>query len=68
MKKLTSLDWITLILVVIGGVNWGLVGAFNFNLVDAIFGSMSFISRLIYILVGISAIYSITMLGKLRKE
>ena len=58
--KFNTLDWVTLILVVVGGLNWGLVGAFDFNLVDAIFG-MSMLSRIIYILVGLSAIYMIWM-------
>ena len=51
------LDIIALILVLIGGLNWGLVGAFNFNLVNAIFGAGSVVSSIVYILVGISAIY-----------
>ena len=57
MGKMNSLDWIALILVIIGGLNWGLVGIINFNLVAAIFGEMSLIARIIYALVGISAIY-----------
>ena len=51
------LDIIALILVLIGGINWGLVGAFNFNFVDAIFSAGSVVSSIVYILVGISAIY-----------
>lgn len=43
-------------LVVIGGLNWGLVGAFDFNLVSAIFGSVSWLETLTYILVGLSAL------------
>ncbi|MFW6131035.1 MAG: DUF378 domain-containing protein [Candidatus Aminicenantaceae bacterium] len=54
MPKIIS--WIALILVVIGGLNWGLVGIFNFNLVSWIFGAMSVVSRIIYILVALSAI------------
>jgi uncharacterized membrane protein YuzA (DUF378 family) len=46
-----------LILLIIGGLNWGLIGLFGFNLVDAIFGTLSAISRIIYLLVGLSAIY-----------
>ena len=53
------IDTITLILVIIGALNWGLIGIFNFNLVDTLFGSMSFLSRLIYILVGVSGVISI---------
>lgn len=47
------------ILLIIGGLNWGLVGFFNWNLVGAIFGPMTFISRLIYALVGIGAVYEV---------
>lgn len=43
-------------LVIIGGLNWGLVGAFDFNLVNAILGSMSWLERLVYVLVGLSAL------------
>lgn len=50
-------DWLTLVLVVVGGLNWGLVGFFGFDLVATIFGQMTLITRLIYALVGLSAIY-----------
>jgi len=56
------IDTIALILVIIGAINWGLVEIFNFNLVDAIFGAMSVISRIIYILVGISGLWAIKLL------
>ncbi|MCI9177004.1 MAG: DUF378 domain-containing protein [Clostridia bacterium] len=55
-------DTIALILVIIGAINWGLVGIFNFNLVDTIFGVMSVISRIIYVLVGISGLWAIKLL------
>ena len=55
--KLSALDWLAMILVVIGGLNWGLVGLLNIDLVAAIFGAMSAISRIVYIVVGVSAIY-----------
>jgi uncharacterized protein len=48
--------WFTLVLLVIGGLNWLLVGLFDFDLVAAIFGEMSALSRVVYVLVGISAI------------
>jgi uncharacterized membrane protein YuzA (DUF378 family) len=51
-----GLYWITLVLLVVGGLNWLLVGLFDFDLVAAIFGDMSAGSRLIYKLVGISAL------------
>jgi uncharacterized membrane protein YuzA (DUF378 family) len=54
-----NLNIITLILVIVGALNWGLVGAFNFDLVAAVFGSMSAVSRVIYSLVGISSIIQV---------
>lgn len=50
---------IALIILCIGGINWGLVGAFNFDLVARLFGNKTLLSRLIYVLVGISSIYVI---------
>jgi len=63
MEK-NALDWIALILVIIGGLNWGLVGIFNWNLVDAIFGVGSVVSTIVYILVGVAALYTIYFLFK----
>lgn len=56
------IDKIALVLIIIGAINWGLIGIFNFNLVDTIFGTMSIISRIIYILVGISGLWAIKLL------
>lgn len=56
------IDKIALLLVIIGAINWGLVGIFKFNLVDAIFGSLSALSRIIYTLVGISGLWAIKLL------
>lgn len=58
MEK-NSIDWIALTLIIIGGLNWGLVGLLKFDLVAAIFGNMSIVSRIVYSLVGISAAYMI---------
>lgn len=54
------LDCIALTLTIIGAVNWGLIGFFSFDLVAFIFGNMSWISRIIYALVGICGLYLIT--------
>jgi uncharacterized membrane protein YuzA (DUF378 family) len=51
-----TINLITLLLVIVGGLNWGLVGLFDFDLVAALFGEMSPLSRIVYVLVGISAI------------
>lgn len=56
------IDKIALVLIIIGAINWGLIGIFNFNLVDSIFGSMSIISRIIYTLVGISGLWGIKLI------
>lgn len=56
------IDKIALVLVVIGAINWGLIGFFNFNLVSTIFGDMTVISRIIYALVGISGLWLIKLL------
>ncbi len=61
MRKMNALDWIAVILVIVGGLNWGLVGFFNFDLVAAIFGDMSLLSRIVYGLVGLAALYMIYM-------
>lgn len=66
MSKLNVLDWIALVLVIIGGLNWGLV-AIHWNLVDAIFGVGSLISTIVYGLVGLAAIYTIFVVAKVRK-
>ena len=63
-----TLDYIALILVVIGAINWGLIGFFNFDLVKAIFGSMTLITRIIYALVGVSGLYALSFFGRLRNE
>jgi uncharacterized protein len=56
------LNLTTLILVIVGGLNWGLVGLFNFDLVAALFGEGSLLSRIVYILVGLSAAWQLVPL------
>jgi len=63
MRKLSTLGMIALVLVIIGGLNWGLVGALDFNLVALLFGT-SIIAKIVYILVGVSAIYMIVEVAK----
>ena len=58
--------WFALILLVIGGLNWLLVGLFEFDLVAAIFGEMSPVSRVVYVLVGIAAIWTLISSARLR--
>lgn len=56
------IDKIALVLIIIGAINWGLIGLFKFDLVAAIFGQMSAFSRIIYALVGISGLWGIKLL------
>lgn len=65
--RMNALDIIAYLLVVIGGINWGLVGFFDYNLVDAIFGEESGISRTIYALVGLAAVYMLYTFMKVNR-
>ena len=60
-------DRIALILIIIGALNWGLIGFFNFNLVAWIFGSGAWLSRIIYALVGICGLYLLTFFAKVHR-
>ncbi len=68
MKQLTILDWVALVLVIVGAINWGLVGLFSFDLVAAIFSSMSVISRIVYDLVGLAGLYLIFVVGMIQRK
>ena len=59
MAVKNPVDLIALILVIVGGLNWGLVGLFKFDLVATIFGAGSTLARIVYIVVGLSAVYMI---------
>ena len=65
--SMSAVDWIAMTLLIIGGVNWGLIGLFNFDLVASMFGYMTSLSRLVYILVGLSALYSIYTASKMSR-
>lgn len=56
------MDRLSLILIIIGALNWGLIALFNFNLVSAIFGDFTVLSRIVYGLVGLAGLYSISLL------
>lgn len=68
MKKMGTIGWIAVILVIIGGLNWGLIGFFNYDLVAAIFGSSGTVTKIIYDLVGLSAIYMIYSAATNKEE
>ena len=63
-----ALDYTALTIAIIGAVNWGLVGIFRFDLIAALFGNMSWFPRLVYILVGLSGLYLLSLYGRIRNE
>ena len=65
MKRL---DYTALTVAIIGAVNWGLIGFFQFDLVAFIFGNMSWISRIVYALVGLSGLYMLSAYGRLKSS
>jgi len=66
--KLNILDIVALILVIIGGLNWGLVGLAKMDLVAIIFGSIPAIQMIVYVLVGLSAVYLAIISTKLERK
>lgn len=61
-KSMKVIDKIALVLLIIGAINWGLIGFFGFNLVATIFGDMTVLSRIIYGLVGLSGLWGIKLI------
>jgi hypothetical protein len=60
------LDYTLLTLVIIGAINWGLIGFFRFDLVAFLFGNMSWLSRIVYAFVGIGGLYLLSVYGRIR--
>lgn len=58
-------DYTLLVIVLIGAINWGLIGFFGFDLVSFLFGNMSWLSRIIYGLVGLCGLYLFTLFGRI---
>ncbi len=63
-----ALDYTVLTIILIGAINWGLIGFFDFDLVSAIFGQMSMLTRIIYGLVGIGGLYAISYYGRMQTD
>jgi len=62
MRRFNALDWFAIILIIIGGLNWGLIGFFRFDLIAALLGDMTALARIVYALVGIAAILALAIL------
>lgn len=67
-ESMKTINYLALTIAIIGALNWGLIGILNFDLVAFIFGEMSWLSRIVYTLVGLSGIYLITFFGQLNTE
>lgn len=67
-KDVKTVDYIALVLVIIGAINWGLIGFFGFDLVRVLFGDMTVLSRIIYSLVGIGGLYGLSYFGRIRND
>jgi uncharacterized membrane protein YuzA (DUF378 family) len=65
---LSALDYIAMALLIIGGLNWAMVGLFDVDVIASLFGAGSPASRLVYVLVGVSALYSIWTAMKLGRQ
>lgn len=63
-----TIDYIALVLVIIGAINWGLIGFLDFDLVRVIFGDMTAFSRIIYSAVGIAGLYALTYFGRIKND
>jgi len=68
MKNLSALDWVAVVLLVVGGLNWGLIGLLKLDVVAALFGDMTAVSRIVYILVGLAAVYLIVTANRLARK
>jgi uncharacterized membrane protein YuzA (DUF378 family) len=65
--KMNMVDWLALVLVIVGGINWGLVGFFSFDLVATIFSFAPIVARVVYCVVGVAAVYTLYTAMKMRK-
>lgn len=65
---MNALDWAATILMIVGGLNWGLVGLFDYNVVAALFGDQTPLTRLVYALAGVAALYGIYMAAKIAAK
>jgi len=63
-----GLDYTVLTIAILGAINWGLIGIFNFDLVSVLFRGMTRVTRIIYTVVGICGLYLISLFGRIRQN
>lgn len=68
MKRMNMFDWLVYVLVVVGAINWGLIGAFDFNFVVKVFGSWPMVVQIVYVVVGLAGLYKVYEGVKCFKE
>ena len=66
--RTNGLDYTILTIVIIGAINWGLIGFFGFDLINVVFGNMTLFSRIIYAIVGLSGLYALTYYGRMQSK
>lgn len=66
IMRTNGLDYTILTIVIIGAINWGLIGFFGFDLINVVFGNMTLLSRIIYAIVGLSGLYALTYYGRMQ--
>ncbi len=66
--RLNGLDWLSLVLMIIGSINWGLVGAMDLDLVAALLGPGTLASRVVYLLVGLAGLYGVILMARLGRS
>jgi uncharacterized protein len=66
-SRMHGLDWLALAVMMLGGLNWALVGAFDFDLVATLFGPGTIVARILYILAGVAAIWGFAILRLARR-
>ena len=64
-RRMRAAEWIPMLLLAIGGLNWGLIGLFNYNLVSHLLGNMTTLSRMVYIVVGVCALYALYLSSRM---
>jgi hypothetical protein len=66
--RMAAAEWLPMLLLAIGGINWGLIGLFDFNLVERLFGEGTLLTRIVYLAVGASALYSLYMSARMSRN
>jgi uncharacterized membrane protein YuzA (DUF378 family) len=67
-RRMGAFDWLAMVLMVVGGINWGLVGLMNIDLVATVFGDSTTAARVVYAVIGLAALYSVYTLSRMASD